>query len=170
MRVSKETAEQLKRVRGILEEEVRRGGGENDAKGVYDRIISRLVTDASLGEDIAIARGYEGRVPPYDKPSLVYHNKQRFTALKVIEEIALNEFARYVFYEALNGFMKSYHDLTRRVCPEQEGDLDISKENNLLFLKEQLRVFARDKGWYSALDKVAERVSHHWGTPLEAVE
>ncbi len=72
--------------------------------------------------------------------------RSRHFTQEEIKDIALNKFARYMHYELGRG------------------------------LKEELKVRAYNahKGnpmedWLHALDEVAQQITYHWGTPLEAV-
>jgi len=60
MPVSQEEANQLRGIRTVLEEEVKRVEDGNDVRGVYDRVLIYLNPRAEIGLDIAkdCWRGY----------------------------------------------------------------------------------------------------------------
>jgi hypothetical protein len=163
MPVSEEEVKQLERVRFVLENEVKRGGNENDVKGIYDRVLEFLTGRANGGEDIAVARGYTGRSPCnlIDREE----NRKRFH-FEVVRGVLFNEFSRYLLYELHLGDLMTADKLARKVS-NVETCMDV-EERVLSTLKEKIKGYAYGKDWYFALNKVAKEVTYHWGTRLEA--
>jgi hypothetical protein len=174
MRVSFLTATRLDCVKSVLKKEVKKDERGNDVRGVYERIVNFLAICANQGEDIAIARGYSGRIPCYNGEDIRERNRSRFTP-EVVEEVALNQFSRYSVYELGAITCPDIFPLLKRQIGEyaEKMSLELSVKKAKEFGGWNHAFLSYQEGlgcWYSALDKVAEKVSYHWGTPLESVE
>lgn len=175
MRVTEETAAQIGCIKYVLEEEVKRGGNENDVRGVYDRVVNFLEQRRICGYDLALGR--DGH--PFSSGN--WNNRYRFTP-EIIRDVAFNQFSRYVSYNLMRGLTaKTGYEgfdilsLLKKQIAEYANDnmhkiLSVTKEietvGAIVYLPESVTLH----NWYSALDMVAKKVSYHWGTPLEAVE
>lgn len=162
----------------VLEEEVKKEDwANNDIREVYDRILIYLNPRAEIN-GLDIAKGCWGGYP---QPSSDLHrewNKKRFTS-EVIRDVAFNQFSRYVFYDLMrSSSVKTGFDILP-LLKKQIGEYANDKMKKISgVLKEMESVGAKvclpegvtSYNWFCGLSEVAEKISRHWGTPLEAVE
>ncbi|MDD5699854.1 MAG: hypothetical protein PHH00_01515 [Candidatus Nanoarchaeia archaeon] len=81
-----------------------------------------------------------------NRPYPWLHLRSRHFTTGEVEDIALNKFARYMHYE-LGGTLEE--ELKVRAYNAHKGN--------------------PMEDWLHALDEVAQQITYHWGTPLEAV-
>ncbi|OGI12469.1 hypothetical protein A3K64_03505 [Candidatus Micrarchaeota archaeon RBG_16_36_9] len=151
MKVDERTANRLKEIRSCLESEIKKDETGSDVRGVYDRLVDILLLRVSMdGLDIARGDCYGGLGGVPRNVKECYDNQKRFSQ-EVVRDVALNKFARYIFYhlkKETNGPCNTFHVLLKK---------EIEKEAHY------------NHNWFKGLGKVAKEASYHWGTNLEAV-
>lgn len=169
-------------IKDFLKEATQKEG--SDCKGIYSRLVDNLKKKSNHGYNIRLDL-YDMHIEKYNlqlEDRIKNLNiKSRIFTEEEVREISLNKFARYLFYELGEKGLGAL-EIEEGLPAIVNYDLNRILGSYAYFNRKELETAAEKiksvggkvslpdntmSDWLFGLDKVADRISNNYGTPIE---